>query len=140
MRENHLAREKRRLAEGREKKGFPYWVFLGVAKTIVGWLFFFWCVYSSMSVSTLSQFFCDLLFFPSSSTNGHRKYPPFIFSIDRCAASCAGGPTEFDSQVLTTNPSFDFFPFRVASNTGSNAVIQMGGGGETKRTSGLLVR
>ena len=129
MRENHLAREKRRLAEGREKKGFPYWVFLGVAKTIDGWLFFLVCVFFHVSFNAFSVFF-DLLSFPSSSKNGHRKYPLFIFSIDRCAAFCAGGLTEFDSQVLTTNPSFDFFPFRVASNTGSNAVMQIGGRGK----------
>ena len=120
MRENHLAREKRRLAEGREKKGFPYWVFLGDAKTIDGSLFFGVCILPCQFQRFLS-FFVICFFFPSSSTNGHRKYPPFIFFIDRCAAFCAGGPTEFDSQVLTTNPSFDFFPFRVASNTGSNA-------------------
>ena len=91
--------------------------------------FFLVCVFFHVSFNAFSVFF-DLLSFPSSSKNGHRKYPLFIFSIDRCAAFCAGGPTEFDSQVLTTNPSFDFFPFRVASNTGSNAVMQIGGRGK----------
>ena len=70
--------EKRRLAEGREKKGFPYWVL----ERLLLVRFCFWCGYSSMSVSTLSPFFFfDLLFSPSSSTKGHRKYLPFILFV-----------------------------------------------------------
>ena len=51
--------EKRRLAEGREKKGFPYWVL----ERLLLVRFCFWCGYSSMSVSTLSQFFFLTAFF-----------------------------------------------------------------------------
>ena len=71
---NHLPRKKATRGRKRKKKGS----LTGCWKDYCWFPFVFWCVYSCMSVSTLSQIFFDLVFFPSSSTKGHRKYLPFI--------------------------------------------------------------
>ena len=65
------AREERRQAEGR----LPYLVFLADEKTIDGSLF---CVLVLLfrAFPTGSEIFL-ICFFASSSTKGHRKYPPF---------------------------------------------------------------